>query len=94
MKFLIAGLGSIGRRHLKHLLALGQRDIVLLRSDKGTLPDDTLVDFPVEKDLDAALTHKPDAVIVSTPTALHLDTALPAAEAGCHIFLEKPVSHN
>ena len=33
-------------------------------------------------------------MIVSNPTALHLDVALPAAEAGCHILLEKPVSHS
>jgi predicted dehydrogenase len=35
---------------------------------------------------------KPDAVIVANPTALHLEVAIPAAEAGCHILLEKPVS--
>jgi predicted dehydrogenase len=33
-------------------------------------------------------------VIVSNPTALHLDVAIPAAEAGCHLLLEKPISHN
>jgi predicted dehydrogenase len=32
-------------------------------------------------------------VIVSNPTALHLDVAIPAARAGCHLFLEKPLSH-
>jgi predicted dehydrogenase len=25
---------------------------------------------------------------------LHLDVAIPAAEAGCHLLLEKPISHN
>jgi len=38
--------------------------------------------------------HKPDAVIVSNPTALHLDVAIPAAEAGCHLLMEKPISHS
>ncbi len=93
MKFLIAGLGSIGRRHFRNLRALGESDIVLLRSHKATLPDDELTGFPVEADLTVALKeHKPDAVIVATPTALHLDVAIPAAEAGCHILLEKPIS--
>lgn len=93
MKFLIVGLGSIGRRHFRNLLALGERDIVLLRSGKATLPDDELAGFPVEHDLNVALErHRPDAVIVSTPTALHLDVAVPAAEAGAAILLEKPVS--
>ncbi len=94
MKILIAGFGSIGRRHFRNLLALGERDIVFLRSQRSTLPDDEIADFPVETDIQAALAHKPDAVIVSNPTALHLDVAIPAAEAGCHIFLEKPISHS
>ena len=29
MRFLICGLGSAGRRHLRNLVALGQKDIVL-----------------------------------------------------------------
>jgi predicted dehydrogenase len=94
MKFLIAGLGSIGRRHLRNLLALGERDILLYRTHCATLPDDELAGFPVETDLRAALAHHPDAVIISNPTALHLDIAIPAAQCGCHILLEKPVSHS
>lgn len=94
MKFLIAGFGSIGRRHLRNLLALGERDILLYRSNRSTLPDDEIADFPVETDIKAALAHRPDAVIVSNPTALHLDVAIPAAEAGCAILLEKPVAHS
>jgi len=95
LKFLIAGLGSIGRRHFRNLIALGEKDIVLLRTRKATLPDDELAGYPVETDLGEALkTHKPDAVVVANPTSMHLDVAIPAAEAGCHILLEKPVSHS
>jgi len=94
MKFLIAGLGSIGRRHFRNLLALGERDILLYRTHQATLPDDELAGFPVETDLRSALAHKPDAVIVSNPTALHLDIAIPAAKCGCHLLLEKPISHS
>lgn len=94
MKFLIAGLGSIGRRHLRNLLALGETDIVLYRTHKGLLPEDELVGLPVETDLEAALAHRPDAVIIANPTALHLPVAIPAAAAGCHLLLEKPISHS
>ena len=94
MKFMIAGLGSIGRRHLKNLIALGEEDILLYRSGKSTLPDDELLGYVTETDLDSALAHEPNAVIVSNPTSLHLDVAIPAAEAGCHLLLEKPISHN
>jgi predicted dehydrogenase len=95
MKYLIAGLGSIGRRHLRNLVALGEKDIVLFRTRKATMPDEELAGFPVETDLQEALkNHKPDAVIVANPTAFHLEVAIPAAQAGCAILLEKPISHS
>lgn len=95
MRFLISGLGSIGRRHLRNLIALGHKDIVLHRSGKSTLPEEELQEFPTEHDLIKALENRrPDAVIVSNPTAHHLDVAIPAAEVGCSILLEKPVSHS
>jgi len=94
MRILIAGFGSIGRRHFRNLLALGQRDIVFLRSQQSKLPADEIADFPMETGIQAALAHNPDAVIISNPTALHLDVAIPAAEKGCHLLLEKPISHS
>jgi predicted dehydrogenase len=95
MKLLIAGLGSIGRRHFRNLIAVGEKDLILLRTRKGTLPDDELAGYPVETNFAEALNqHKLDAVIVANPTSMHLDVAIPAAEAGCHILLEKPVSHS
>ena len=95
MRFLIAGLGSIGRRHFRNLIALGEREIILLRTRKATLPDDELAGYPVETDIQEALEkHTPDAVIVANPTSMHLEIAIPAAQAGCDILLEKPVSHS
>ena len=94
MKIMIAGLGSIGRRHLRNLLRLGERDLLLFRTGMSTLPDDDLAEFSVETDLPTALAQEPAAVIVANPTSLHLDVAIPAAEAGCHLFIEKPVSHS
>jgi predicted dehydrogenase len=95
MRFLIAGLGSIGRRHFRNLVALGEKDIVLLRSHRATLPDDELIGYPVETEIQAALErHKPQAVIVANPTALHLNVAIPAAEAGCAVLLEKPIAED
>ena len=94
MKFLIAGFGSIGRRHLRNLRELGEHDILLYRSNRSTLPEDEIAGLTVETDLREALSHRPDAVIISNPTALHLDVAIPAAELGCAILLEKPIAHS
>lgn len=89
---LIAGLGSIGRRHLRILQELGETEILLFRTGLSTLPDEGLAGIPVVFNLNEALAHNPEAVIVSNPTALHLDVAIPAAQQGCHILLEKPIS--
>jgi predicted dehydrogenase len=94
MKFLIAGYGSIGRRHLHNLISLGERDIVIYHTHHSTLPDEELSSFPTESDLRSALAHNPEAVIVANPTALHLDVAIPAANCGCHLLIEKPISHS
>lgn len=44
-------------------------------------------------DFDEALDEGPDVVFVCNPTSLHLPIAARAARAGCHLFLEKPISH-
>ncbi len=46
MKFLICGLGSIGRRHLRSLRALDQSDIILYRTHHATLPEEELAGLP------------------------------------------------
>jgi predicted dehydrogenase len=94
MKYLLAGFGSVGRRHFRNLLAMGERDIVIYHTQHSTLPDDELAGFAVESDLRAALAYGPDAAIIANPTALHLEVAIPAAQCGCHLLLEKPLSHS
>ncbi len=92
MKFLIVGLGSIGRRHFSNLFSLGKKDLLLYRTHKATLPDIDFGDIPCFSDLDATLALKPDGVIVANPTALHLEVAMAAARAGAALLIEKPVS--
>ncbi len=79
MKFVIVGLGSIGKRHQKNLQALGYQTVSCHRDDS------------LKKILNQ---EKPDGVFICNPTSLHLPVAMIVAEAGCPIFLEKPVSHS
>src|SRR5215471_3598126 len=89
---LIVGLGSVGRRHFRNLKSLGCREFILHRTGQSSLPDDELRGSVAVEDLDEALQYKPIAAIISNPTSMHMSAALPAAEAGCHLFVEKPVS--
>jgi len=94
-RILIIGFGSIGRRHLRNLRTLGWRDeqIIVARTGRSTLPNDELAGVTVEYELAAALAHRPLATIIANPTSLHLESALAAAQAGSHIFMEKPISY-
>jgi predicted dehydrogenase len=94
MNFVVAGLGSIGRRHLRNLAALGEQNVVLYRTHNSTMPEDDLQGYSQETELDKVLSNHPDGVIVSNPTSKHLDVAIPAAKAGIHLLLEKPISHD
>ena len=91
---LIIGLGSIGQRHLRNLVTLGVEDITLFSTGYRGVSDSLRKRHRVAPDLDSALSRRPDAVIVATPTAHHLTTAIRVAEAGCHLFIEKPISHS
>lgn len=93
MKILIVGLGSIGRRHLKNLAALGVRQLAAVTQGRCPLPSEDLPIFLPLENLEQGLNWGADAVFVCNPTAHHLETAMAAASAGCHLFLEKPVSH-
>lgn len=107
MRILIAGLGAIGQRHARNLRALrgGGLELFAYRSRRlrhvvtEALTKDETRDVESElgihafEDLDRALGTKPDAVFICTPSSRHLDVAQRAADAGCHLFIEKPVSN-
>jgi predicted dehydrogenase len=90
---LIVGAGSIGERHLRNLLALGYGNLVVYR--QRNLPFRTLDPGQVRvvTDFAEALALRPKAAFITSPTAQHLPQALACAEAGMHLFIEKPLSH-
>jgi predicted dehydrogenase len=91
--FLVAGSGSIGRRHLENLRRLGETATTLYRTGRRD-PAAPSVEAREESDLDRALSGRPLAVLVCNPSALHLPVALAAVRAGAHILVEKPLSHS
>ncbi len=102
------GLGSIGQRHLRNLirrfgenleiLAFYPPDPQVVLDDRMQVVPDTTVEerygAKVFHTLDEALAHKPDIAFICNPSSLHIEPAIRAAKAGCHLFIEKPLSHN
>jgi len=93
-RFAVIGCGSIGKRHIKNLALLGARDIVAFdtaaerRDEAGKLGALTV------DNLDALWVRRPTVFLITVPTSLHLALAREAAQRGCHLFIEKPLSHN
>ncbi len=105
MKALFVGLGSIGQRHLRNLKKiLGDsveilayrvlREVPMLNDQLQVVEGRSIKDqYDILEfdDLNKALAEKPDIVFVTNPGSLHIEVARKAAEAGCHLFIEKPL---
>jgi predicted dehydrogenase len=90
LRALVVGLGSIGRRHVENLRRqVDDVQIVALRRSES--PPEGGVDRVVTS-WDAALENPPDIALITSPANLHVDHAIRAAEAGAHLFIEKPLS--
>lgn len=93
MKVLVVGVGSIGSRHAANLSALGHevwgvdRDPAAVRTGKAPL---NRFFTRLEEALDA----RPEAALICTYSNDHIAPALACAGAGCHIFIEKPLSRD
>lgn len=93
MRFLVIGLGSMGKRRIRNLLALGFSEIAGFdpREDRRK---EVLTKYDVEvfDDVNVALTDfSPTALIISTDPSLHMEYAIPAADKGYHCFIEASV---
>lgn len=92
MNILVVGTGSIGKRHIANLLALGA--LVQAFSYREAVGNPVYDDPRVLRvsDLAQALASDVQAVVVANRTDQHLAVALQAARLGKHLFLEKPLA--
>ncbi len=94
-RFLVTGCGSIGKRHIGNLIALGEEDIRAfdIRADRREEVK-SLFGIEVLDDWAAVWNACPDAAVITAPTSMHVSLARQAADHGCHLFIEKPLSHS
>lgn len=107
MKVLLFGLGSIGQRHariLRQVLGDGVELGAFRQWGRKLVINDDLsvvegVD-PAEQwgarsfsRLEDAFAWGPAAAFITNPISMHVESARRAVDAGCHVFIEKPLSH-
>jgi predicted dehydrogenase len=94
MKALVIGGGSIGKRHLQNLKALGVASLGLVEPDRDrNRLVASEISVRVFASLDEGLQWAPDFVVIASPTHLHIEHALAVAKCGIDFFVEKPLSH-
>jgi len=88
----VLGMGSIGYRHAVNLLALEQT-VVGFDPDPIQGPSSSLLlGVKMAETREAAL-EAADAVVIASPNTNHLEDLTAAVDAGCHVFIEKPLAH-
>ncbi|MBF0328719.1 MAG: Gfo/Idh/MocA family oxidoreductase [Nitrospirae bacterium] len=93
MKILVVGVGSIGSRHLKNLADLGN-EVIAVDINADNLKKIEPFAKEVFISLEDALIMDSDAAFICTYSNDHIRPAMKCAEAGCHLFIEKPLSLN
>lgn len=93
MRFVVIGLGSMGKRRVRNLLRLGHTEITGYdpREDRRAEAAEKY-DIATTGDLDAALAGPADAWIVSTPPDTHAAYGIRAADRGIAFFAEAGVA--
>lgn len=93
MRIAVIGAGSIGRRHLADLVAIGGHQLTVYDNNPAVLdsidgdPRWTVHGLP-----QTLWAWKPQAVIICTPPDSHMNWADQAFIHDCHAFIEKPLA--
>ena len=107
MKVMMVGLGGAGQRHMRILKDLLGNEAEFIayrvRGRRYEIRPDFKIDeaVSVEKkygitsynDLSEALDQKPEIAVLANPSAYHIPVSQEIAETGCHMLIEKPLSH-
>ena len=91
----MVGCGSIGRRHIGNLLALGVELVAWNRGDERRKA--VAEDFGIKtyENLNEMMSDSgADAAVICSPSSIHVEDAMRAIAAHLHIFVEKPVGTN
>lgn len=96
IRILVVGCGNMGASHARAYHDLPDFEIcgLVSRGDsKLSLQERLGSNYPLFEDFETALARsQPDAVCISTYPDTHEAFACKAMEAGCHVFLEKPLA--
>ncbi len=96
LRIAIVGCGKIADSHVEQIRAVGRGEVVAVCDAEPLMSEQLALRYRIPAhytDLDNLLAkERVDVLHVATPPDSHLVLATKAMQAGCHVFLEKPVA--
>ncbi|MFC0334649.1 Gfo/Idh/MocA family protein [Paenibacillus sepulcri] len=97
VRFLMIGVGGMGRQHIRRLLNVPEAEIVALADPsetaiglvKETYPE--LANIAVYADYREAISQSgADAAVIVSPHSMHFEQGMACLDGGLHVLMEKP----
>jgi predicted dehydrogenase len=96
LRLAIVGMGLVGRRHVAAINQISSVEIcAVVDADDAITAQVANAGIESHNDLCTMINAtRPDGIILSTPTNLHMSQALACIESGIPILIEKPIAHD
>lgn len=98
LRLALIGCGGISEVHLKALQTIPEVEVIAgvdIKPERLKVMEEKYGIKKLYKDWKEMLKEvKPDAVDICTPNGVHAPPAIDAANAGCHVLVEKPMAMN
>ena len=89
----VLGCGNMGRNHLRVLSSMSQFQLVGCFDTNASASEEQAALYGIKQfDSQEELFDQVELVHVVVPSFLHRDAAVAAANAGCHVLVEKPIA--
>jgi predicted dehydrogenase len=96
LRVVLVGCGKAAENHVREIRRLSRASLVAVCDLEPLMAEQLAVRYGIRNyfsDVDAMLTsERPDVVHIATPPQSHLALATRALDAGCHVFVEKPLT--
>jgi len=98
LRVAVVGCGQISDGHVSEIAKIPCAEVVAVCDKEGIMAEQLALRFGIPRwydDFELLLeeTH-PDVVHICTPPASHLPLAKASVDAGCHVYVEKPLALN
>ena len=96
LKIAVVGCGKVADQHLREIRKLRNASVVAVCDREPLMAEQLAFRYGIPRhyaDFESMLEQTvPDVVHVNTPPQTHLRLATKALDAGCHVFVEKPLT--